>query len=159
MQWYDYYIRCWKHYFDFKGRARRAEWIIFVACNRTIHNLCKYIGELEGNVAIIVSVVALLFGLVTFIPEVVVCVRRLHDVGKTGWWMTLPVLLAITTYVFLFVFQLEKVGIALYAAYGVTMICLIIVSIKDGQPGVNKWGPNPKEKNNTLQISKEKNTE
>lgn len=73
--------------------------------------------------------------------------------------MTLPVLLAITTYVFLFVFQLEKVGIALSAAYGVTMICLIIVSIKDGQPCVNKWGPNPKEKNNTLQISKEKNTE
>lgn len=145
MQWYDYYIRCWKHYFDFKGRARRTELLIFLVCNRTIHNLCRYMGESDGNVAIMASLVALIFSLVTFIPEVAVCVRRLHDIGQTGWWMVLPILFGITTHILTFYFELEILSTILFVAFAVTIICLLVISMKDSQPGTNKWGSNPKE--------------
>jgi uncharacterized membrane protein YhaH (DUF805 family) len=47
--------------------------------------------------------------------------RRLHDIGKSGWWLL----------------------ISLIPVIG--WILLLIFFVKDGQPGVNQWGSNPKE--------------
>ena len=52
------------------------------------------------------------------LPTLAVTVRRLHDIGKSGWW----VLISLT---------------------GVGAIILLIWLIKDGQPSENKYGPNP----------------
>ena len=65
-------------YADFGGRATRAEywwWVLLVV--------------LVGWVPLIGT----LFTLVTFIPSLAVTSRRLHDVGRSGWWQGLPWLL------------------------------------------------------------------
>jgi uncharacterized membrane protein YhaH (DUF805 family) len=59
--------------------------------------------------------------LVTIVPATAVLVRRLHDTGRSGWW-----------YFFGFV---PSIGAPLIFVF----CCL------DGQPGENRYGPNPKE--------------
>lgn len=63
----------------------------------------------------------LIYSLATIIPSLAVCIRRLHDTGKSGWSL-------------LFVL-IPFIG----------SIILLIFLITDSQPGENKWGPNPKE--------------
>ena len=62
---------------------------------------------------------AWIWSVVILVPSLALCVRRLHDIGKSGWWQ----LISIT---------------------GIGAIILIIWCAKDSTPGVNKYGPNPK---------------
>ena len=62
----------------------------------------------------------ILYWLGVFIPRLAVSIRRLHDVGKSGW-MPLINLIPIIDWIWLFV--------------------LMII---DSDPGENKYGPNPK---------------
>jgi uncharacterized membrane protein YhaH (DUF805 family) len=60
-----------------------------------------------------------LYGLVTFIPSIAVAIRRLHDTGKSGWFMLIGFI--------------PLVG-----------LILIFFLASDSQPGANLYGPNPK---------------
>ena len=62
-----------------------------------------------------------LYTLAVFIPGLAVAVRRLHDVGKSGWMF--------------FIGLIPLVG----------TIWLLVLMVKDSQQGTNKWGENPKE--------------
>lgn len=61
------------------------------------------------------------YSLFVLIPNLAVSVRRLHDVGKSGW--------------FLLIAFIPIIG----------AIWLIVLDCTDGQVGENKWGSNPKE--------------
>jgi uncharacterized membrane protein YhaH (DUF805 family) len=63
--------------------------------------------------------------LAVFVPSVAVGVRRLHDIGKSGWWL----LIAFVPFV--------------------GPVILLVFNCMDSQPGANQWGPNPKENNLT----------
>ena len=150
----DYYIKCWKHYFDFKGRARRSELLIFIAINRTIHTLGYRISQVEGlneylSMAMLGFVV--LFGLCSFIPEIAVCVRRLHDIGQSGWWISVPAILGVASVFFSIASKTNVLGTICFMAYFVSIICFLVLFLKDSQLGENKWGANPKEENNLSQ--------
>ena len=154
MEWNDYYIKCWKHYFDFKGRARRSEFLIFVAINRTIHTLGLQISDIEAMneyVSLIILGLVVLFGLCSFIPEIAVCVRRLHDIGQSGWWISVPAILGVASVLFSIVSKTNVLGTICLMAYFVSIICFLVLFLKDSQAGENKWGPNPKEENNLSQ--------
>lgn len=60
------------------------------------------------------------YGLAVFIAGLAVCVRRLHDIGKSGW-----------NYLF---FLIPIVGFILY----------IVWFTRDSEPGANKYGISPK---------------
>ena len=67
--------------FDFKGRARRTEywyWTLFAIIANAVAAILE--GGEEGLLAMIVS-------LILFIPGLSVAVRRLHDIGRSGWWL------------------------------------------------------------------------
>lgn len=109
-----YFLYCLQHYVDFDGRARRSEFWYFVLFNLLFTALFTIIGnfigfERLGNLA----------SLVTFLPGLAVSVRRLHDVGKSGWFVLL---------VFVPLIQLY----------------LLYLDVQDSQPGDNQYGPNPK---------------
>ncbi|SFV61680.1 Integral membrane protein [hydrothermal vent metagenome] len=55
-----------------------------------------------------------------FIPSIALAVRRLHDIGKSGWW-------------YLLVF-IPFIG----------WVVLIYFYVLDSQPGTNQYGENPK---------------
>jgi uncharacterized membrane protein YhaH (DUF805 family) len=61
-----------------------------------------------------------LYGLAVFIPSLAVGVRRLHDTGRSGWWLL----------------------ISLVPIIGI--IVLIVFLVQDSQNGTNQYGENPK---------------
>lgn len=98
------------HYADFKGRARRSEYWWFT--------LFKVI--VSGLVSSIIPDLAWIWTLAVLIPGLSICVRRLHDIGKSGWYYL----------------------IALIPLVG--GIIMIVWFCQDSAPA-NQWGPNPKE--------------
>ena len=120
----NWYLKCWKQYADFSGRARRKECWMFTLFNAIIILALVLITVMMQFVTTVgAGIFAFLYVaylLATLIPGLAVAVRRLHDVGKSGWW-----------YLIGFV---PLVGV----------ILLIVWFCTDGQPGENKWGANPK---------------
>lgn len=81
-----------KNYANFSGRARRAEYWYFVLVNFIIYiglNLLSMVGMFSESMSAVsiatISIVGL-FALAMFIPSLAVLVRRLHDIGKSGWY-------------------------------------------------------------------------
>ena len=79
-------VKCFGKFATFEGRASRSEfWPFYLLC--TFSNVITYIIDLNyfgfktgfGTSTVI-------FNLITIIPLVAVSVRRLNDVGKSGWW-------------------------------------------------------------------------
>lgn len=75
------YEAFWKKYATFTGRSRRAEFFPFFA---VFCFLCVS-ATLGGEHY------TLFFILPVIIPSLAVCVRRLHDIGRSGWWILCPV--------------------------------------------------------------------
>lgn len=67
---------CFKNYAEFNGRATRSEfwwWVLFV-----------FLLSVGGQM--ISQSLGSLLSLVTFLPSIAVTTRRLHDIGRSGWW-------------------------------------------------------------------------
>lgn len=81
-------------YFTFSGRASRAEyWWFSLAVLLVILVLSVLIGIIaalfksEGGMIYLMALLLLVLGIFALvIPSVTVCVRRLHDTGRSGWW-------------------------------------------------------------------------
>lgn len=120
MKWY---LKALKQYADFSGRARRSEFWFFILFNIIFTIVAMMVDSAFGmGVANgVYGPVYVVYTLAMIIPGLAVSVRRLHDVGKSGFWILISL-------------------IPLIGA-----IWLIILYATDSQPGPNKWGPNPKE--------------
>ena len=125
----NYYLKVLKQFADFNGRARRKEYWIYNIINSIIGGLLFFLDYLlgttidfldlgEGNS---LGILYLVYALFVFIPGLAVAVRRLHDVGQSGWMLL----------------------IALIPLIGA--IWLLVLYLTDSNPGENKYGPNPKE--------------
>jgi uncharacterized membrane protein YhaH (DUF805 family) len=112
----DWYFAALKKYADFGGRARRREYWMFVLINFLIGCGLSVLGMIIGPVAFL----SWIYALAMIVPGLAVGFRRLHDVGRSAWWVL----------------------IALIPFIGV--IVLIVWACQDSQPGDNAWGPNPK---------------
>jgi uncharacterized membrane protein YhaH (DUF805 family) len=119
----NWFLKVLKQYTDFDGRARRKEyWMftlfytIFLIVASIMDNvLGTTFGEFGYGLFYILVSFALL------LPSLAVSVRRLHDVGKSGYM--------------LFVMLIPLVGV----------IWLFVLSVIDSNPGENEYGLNPKE--------------
>ncbi|MFK5880876.1 MAG: DUF805 domain-containing protein [Sulfurospirillum sp.] len=116
----NWYINVLKKYAVFSGRASRSEYWYFVLINTIITFILIAIGNTIGN-----NLLDTIYSLAVFIPTLAVTARRLHDIGKSGWWQLL-----------LFVPILG-------------FIILIIFLVKNSMPFENEYGPDPKESNST----------
>jgi len=73
------FVTCLKKYADFSGRATRPEYWWFVLCEVLILGIASLISDtLPG-----------LFALALVLPALAVGARRLHDTGRSGWWLLL----------------------------------------------------------------------
>jgi uncharacterized membrane protein YhaH (DUF805 family) len=95
MNFFDAIKSCLKQYATFKGRATRPEfwWFMLFCALATM-----VIGMLAGDRASAAATLLLL------LPAMAVTSRRLHDVGRSGWWqvLVLPVFLGIGLLVLLY---------------------------------------------------------
>lgn len=113
-----------KHYADFNGRARRKEFWFFALFWYIGVILVTVVGGMLGVAAesgLTVGVVPVLYYVATIVPMIAVQIRRLHDVGKSGW--------------FLLVSFIPIVG----------AIWILVLYCTDSQAGDNQYGPNPKQ--------------
>ena len=83
MKWY---LKVLKQYTDFNGRARRKEYWMFVLFNLIFSMVWGFICGFAGF-----PEMAQLYTLAIIIPSIAVGVRRMHDVGKSGWFILIPV--------------------------------------------------------------------
>lgn len=112
------------HYADFDGRARRSEYWYFTLFNVlgaiAILLVTMALGAISDILGMVGTLAYLAYALGLLIPGIAVAVRRLHDTGKSGWWM-------------------------LIAFIPLAGIVLLVFMCMDSDPGVNAFGPNPKE--------------
>ena len=130
-----WFVKCLRLYATFEGRARRREFLIFMAWNVAISLLLSL-------VALSLSTIA---DLLLFLPGLAVHVRRFHDIGKSGWWVLLP---------FVGVGAIMGAALAIDAAEVVAAVLAILgffcvgyslwLLLSDSRPGANKYGENPK---------------
>ncbi len=110
-------------YATFSGRARRSEywwWYVFVTVIGIIANVIdRSAGLTFGDATYAGGWIAGIAGLLLFLPTFAVFVRRLHDTGRSGWWLLLGF-------------------IPLIGA-----IVLLIFTLLDSQAD-NQYGPSPK---------------
>ena len=83
MKWY---LMALKNYAGFKGRARRKEFWMF----NLISTIISY--SLLALVFVNPSLVYAnsIYSLAVLVPALAVGVRRMHDVGKSGWFLLIP---------------------------------------------------------------------
>jgi len=82
----NYYFKVWQNYATFSGRARRSEYWYFFLFNVSALILLSFIGAAMGNM-----IFYALYALAALIPGIAVAVRRMHDVGKSGWFAIVPI--------------------------------------------------------------------
>lgn len=134
----NYFFQCLDgKYADFSTRARRSEYWYYLLAN-VVYSIIAYIalmivafvlGFILGLVklgvvaGIIVVLLYILLNIPLLIPSLAVTVRRLHDTGKSGW--------------FILISLIPLVG----------SIILLVFLIQEGTPGSNsnQYGSNPKE--------------
>ncbi|MEY5043942.1 MAG: hypothetical protein RJA19_1169 [Bacteroidota bacterium] len=112
------YLEAWRRYADFGGRSTRGEywWFVlghFLAMGALwgFESAMGWAGE-DGGLGLLSA----LYQIAIFIPSWAIVVRRLHDIGKSGWYFWV-VLIPFLGFVWLFFLLVER-----------------------SEPGANRWG-------------------
>lgn len=82
----NYYISAFKQYFDFKGRASRKQYWYFILVHVIVSIALSFIAVFSG-----IGLLLDLYILFILIPSTSLCVRRIHDCDKSGWFILLPI--------------------------------------------------------------------
>jgi uncharacterized membrane protein YhaH (DUF805 family) len=112
----EWYLKVISNYVGFTGRARRKEYWMFVLFNILIS---IGLGIIEAIIGLN-QVLTWLYSLVILLPSLAVAFRRLHDTGKSAWWLLIGLIPLIGS------------------------IILLVFFCQDSDPSDNQYGPNPK---------------
>ncbi len=183
-------------YAEFQGRSRRSEfwlWVLFrillgavagsvmssmmfsgLAAIHPAANMAPdamsqaYMGAMSNYMR--VMPIFSLINLALLLPSIAVGVRRLHDTNRTGWWMIMPIVVAVAGVILFFIFggsalfsliqagehpNDAAVGQFILQLVGSMMLCLflpmliaeivmLVFYVSDGTPGPNRFGADPK---------------
>lgn len=116
-----YYLLALQRYGQFSGRANRSEYWYFLL----FHLLFLITAVILDNVLGLAftgtayGIIYVVYSLVFIVPGLAVTVRRLHDIGKSGWYVLIG--------------MIPLIG-------GIWMIVLLAGK---GTTGENKYGPDP----------------
>ncbi|MDR1197736.1 MAG: DUF805 domain-containing protein [Prevotellaceae bacterium] len=145
----EYYFKALRHYADFSGRASRKEYWMFFLFYAVSVFAVALVGVLIGttiNKYVPQAYATLLLMMYIFavtVPFLAISVRRLHDSGKSGWWMLLALFQVLNSIVrnMRDVENGLKIFVAILAiAAG---ICILIFMLLPGIKGKNRYGANP----------------
>lgn len=160
---------CLRKYAVFSGRARRSEYWWFMLAQYLIAMALSFLMVIVMIVQLVIGVsngsiteengfyfmfknpvfwIYCLYSLALIIPNLSVMVRRLHDIGKSGWYLLLPFLSPILVggAVVLAIFN-HDLWFFMIVAYVITLAIMIIMLVwmaTNGKKETNKWGPSPK---------------
>lgn len=118
----DEFVNVLKKYTEFAGRAPRREYWMFVLVYLLVLIVLSVLDHIAGltfgreRTGVLTSI----FVLGTLLPALAVGVRRLHDIGRSGWWLLINLVPLIGP------------------------VVMLVFTVLDSQPGANAYGPNPK---------------
>ena len=115
----EWYLKVLRQYADFNGRARRTEYWMFTLINLLISlslSALQYLLDVS-----LFGIISSIYSIAVLIPTIAVAIRRLHDIGKSGWFLLLAVIPIIGA------------------------IWLLVLFVTDGNPHENEYGPDPKD--------------
>ncbi|MEO0498696.1 MAG: DUF805 domain-containing protein, partial [Pseudomonadota bacterium] len=95
------------NYFNFRGRARRREFWWFVLFTLMVSLVASLLGDAVNGIVTLALI----------LPSLGVTARRLHDIGKSGWWQLVGLI--------------PLIG----------LILMIYWTIQKSDPGPNEYGP------------------
>ena len=108
-------------YATFSGRARRSEywwWYLFVTIVFVVAGILdRAVGLTYSDLTLGGGWIATIAGIVFLIPNLAVAVRRLHDTGRTGWWLLIGLVPVIGFFVLLYFFVLDSENDNQYGPY------------------------------------------
>ena len=140
MSFMDSIKSCFGKYITFAGRAPRSEFWFFMLfiwlVTAVLQGLMFTMVDTSGMMAaaqsgtpyepgigmgfpIVPLILLVVFILITFLPNLSVMVRRLHDTGRSGWWYWIALIPLIGIFILLYFF------------------------ISKGTDGDNDYGPDP----------------
>lgn len=89
---FSFYIgRCFGKYVVFNGIASKAEFWWFYFFTLLVFLLCYFLDIYLMNIETGFGFFSTISGLILFFPSISVGARRLHDIGKSGWWQLLAI--------------------------------------------------------------------
>lgn len=117
----SWFLKALGQYATFSGRARRKEYWYFVLFQILIAIVLSFVDVFMGLMSEHGwGLLSSIFWLALLLPSIAVGVRRLHDTGRSGWWLLL-------------------VFIPLVGA-----LVVLFFTVQDSEPETNQYGPNPK---------------
>jgi uncharacterized membrane protein YhaH (DUF805 family) len=146
----------WKHlFFSFEGRTRRSHfWIAWL--------VCLGLGVVLGWIPLL----GFILSIALIWPNLAITVKRLHDMGHTGWFAAIPYAVGIVGSIVAFtmigataflnasalenedpaaIFGLVGPAMGLFALMMLVGLGFLLwIGVTDSQPGENRFGPNPK---------------
>jgi uncharacterized membrane protein YhaH (DUF805 family) len=165
---------CLSKYATFSGRARRTEYwyfylfnilahflvnIAFIIANFVIMPVLMSLGISVETYMILIAAITVIYGLITLaslLPNLAVASRRLHDTGRSAWWIGGGVIGTIAMLVVLVILVALTAGsrrleiipscfLGFFALVSLAYsIMLLVFFCTDGTSGQNKYGPDPK---------------
>ena len=108
-----------QNYCNFSGRASRSEYWWFYLFTCIVSWVVSIVVSLFSSELSIMYIASMIVGLAFLLPGLGIAVRRLHDIGKSGWWM--------------FISLIPLIG----------AIILLVWWCKDSQMEPNEYGPVP----------------
>jgi uncharacterized membrane protein YhaH (DUF805 family) len=82
----NWYLEVLKKYAEFDGRARRSEYWYFALFSALVSMLLAIVGSF-----IHFEYLYNVYSLAVLVPSIAVGVRRMHDVGKSGVYILIPI--------------------------------------------------------------------
>lgn len=85
------YVEMWKRWSDFNGRSNVREYWMPVLVNFIVGLILAGLGRVFN----IFNTVDYLYGIAILVPFLALAIRRMHDIGKTGFsllWVFLPII-------------------------------------------------------------------
>jgi uncharacterized membrane protein YhaH (DUF805 family) len=142
--------------FSFRGRINRAKYwlavLVFVVADAVL-GLLGWV--LDNGVA--VQILSFVVNLAVLIASIAVCIKRLHDRDRSGWWLLLfyvgPVAVALIGG-FIFWAAADAVGMSAEWSYLGLRLCIlggialaiwgfVEIGCRRGTAGYNRFGPDP----------------
>lgn len=119
MNFFDAVKSCFSKYVVFSGRARRSEYWYFTLFVVVVSIPLGVLDALFFGATSGISPLTWVFSLATILPSIAVSARRLHDIGRSAWW----ILIAFTI---------------------IGAFVLLFWAVQNSEAGENKFGANPK---------------
>lgn len=126
-----WYFKVLRNYVNFEGRARRKEFWYYTLCSFLIAVILVIIDKQMGtfNQQTGMGLLGQIYGVAVFLPALAVCVRRLHDIGKSGWMVLINLIPFIGFLIFIY------------------------LAARQGDEGANEYGPDPIDHHDNDQVS------